>query len=338
VTLGWRGRGRRTIEAVVLGVVVVATVLALGVRGSAAQSGANSLQYHLKPLAGSTSYLLFENYVVGQPRLTLHVLSASGVDSSLGAFTFGGTWSASLSGSTVAVGYEGDPTVEVWQLPSLQKHVVNAPPNTYFLAAAPGGYLAMDSPPRSNHGPYRLVRVSLTGHSTSLGTPYPKGGEPSVGVGSSWYVTFLQPKGYSDRIFSARFDRPGVFHVLQRGNGLDNLCGAPAESYVACWDPYKPYIRLFRMSGGRVAGTANDRYSLDVPLLAADSQGAFWLGSSDRLVQLHINGNVTTSRRQFASLAPVQAFHRIVVTSRSRHELLTVTSATAAPRVVVRVK
>jgi hypothetical protein len=285
--------------------------------------------------AGSGRYLVYLKARVGNDKTAaLHVLTASGADKRLA--TVGTRWNISLSGSTLFAAEPGSQHADVWLLPSVKAHPVTAPEGTEPMSAAPRGYL-VGSDQRTPHEPITIEYVPLHGNVRSLGAPFPDGDGLAIAVGSKVFMAYVSlSDGTTGGVKSARFDASNRFHTLVGPGTRAASCSAPGTHYTACDETYAPQIRLFNVHGGQLATTSRRCPTL-LPYPVVSGKNVLWLScTNQRLYELHASGGVTKSKETFSDQTPVHALHRVVVSNRSRTELLTLTSATASPRVLLK--
>ncbi|HTW20684.1 MAG TPA: hypothetical protein VME70_10790 [Mycobacteriales bacterium] len=297
------------------------------------------------PLEGSAKVLLYEKLTSAklQTRYTrysssvLRALTASGKREQLGEL--GTDASISLAGSTVVVVNpppldNGDPTatgdlLRWWNLSTgAHGHLVT---REDFAGATPGGWMYE----RSDGGVGHLVAVSFDGTRTELGEPFPNGVPFGVLPGPDGYLAIAEdPDDFGDgaAIYTpyAHPDRP-VTLIPKTSPGEE--CNGLSSTYAACnLDSDK--MTLLPLSGAKPVTT---RTCEDIPYVYKSN--AVWLPrdgcDEGRLGELSKTGHVTFSTRTYERYDMTVALGKIIVTTKDERELLTLTSATATPKVLL---
>ena len=302
------------------------------VHGATPQTGER-----VKAVAGSSRFLVYIKYAVTNGRhattARLYERTAQGAQRKLGVVPFNNVYS--LAGR-----YLSDPGIQVWNLKTGQEHHRTAPPRTDWIAAAPHGYTVAKLPPRGA-GVRGLETVSMAGKVRSLGDPFPHAAY-AVAVNTHRYVAYApygQGRPWGAR--TATFAHPHHLTTLIGNSGPtstpDTYCGIPNRNYVACdTDSHRYRLQMYDLGGKLVAHTGNyDGLYGAAPAVLAGS--TYWLTQApqQRLRQLTTAGQLTQSKRRFATSGPVRAFHRIIVGAPGKTALLAVTSARSAPVVLV---
>jgi hypothetical protein len=349
--------GRLLVAAVLAVAMGVAPLPGFAAGRERSSTPSAAATFRLRPEAGSGRYVIYTKFALqasGQygGRGGLFVVTRNGVSRRLTTVTHGDN-NYSLSGDSLIYETIQTGAVHWWNVATgAHRQFVfhddaSIDERLGPLGAAPHGVLMGEID--SNHPHEMILEVDrLDGRLHPLAAPFPNRRFYGVTDGNGRVVVSdLNVGPHDGAVKLVSFTRPGHVRTLA-GSGLGaHFCPSVTSDFVVCQvapgsDPTNPPASMHLLgTGGRPNASTTKGCPSAFAAVLGDS--AAWVVppnedcAAGHLWTLNINGKVSRSARVYALIAPVAAFHSVVVTTRSRHSLDELSSANAKPHVLVHV-